>query len=330
MAEDSAPHRLRRSEETALPGILKTSLPGAEKADLREAIRIAASSGLDALMATSLYDLSSSLDEAEIADLIAAARGQGVTLASGLGGFHPLRPERCANVVKAGDGDVVKGAARLARLAARTGLGDLFFAIGMITDREDPSLAWPDQLAAVREGLLKLAPALRELGTRVLVKTHEEITTFEILQLIEAVGEDVLGVAHDPVNVVCRMEEPVAATRRIAPYVRQVHIDDAVLQLDRDQVRRYLVPMGQGDLDWPAMLALTPNAKLWLETHRGQFAMACFDADWMRQQADANVEEYCYVAGSAVRRGDGPPPSDQSDPLGRVPSMQSWLASHLA
>jgi sugar phosphate isomerase/epimerase len=313
-----------------LPGILKTSLPGAEKAALPEAIEIAAKSGFDALMATTLFDLSLSLDEGEMVDAIQIARAHGVTLASGLGGFHPLRHERCASVVAAGAGDPVAGAARLARLAARIGVGDLFFAVGMITDREDPGLPWDDQLRAVRTGLLEVAPVLRDTGTRLLIKTHEEITTFEILRLIEAVGEDVLGVAHDPVNVVCRMEEPVAATRRIARFVRQIHVDDAVLQLDGAAIRRYLVPMGQGDLDWPAMLALVPDATVWLETHRGQFAMACFDLDWMRQQADVSVEEYCYVAGCAVRRGSGPAPSDQNNPFGRVPSMQRWLAANLA
>jgi sugar phosphate isomerase/epimerase len=309
-------------------GILKTSFPGADEMGFRQLVHRVAEAGFDALMATSIFDLSAALDEAEILDVQAEARAAGVELAAGLGGFHPLRHERCAVPVAAGGGDLLAGVARLAGLAARTGLGDLFFAVGMIADREDPDLPWARQLAAVEEGLVALAPRLRDAGTRLLIKTHEEITTHEILRLISAVGEDVLGVAHDPVNVVCRMEEPVAATRRLAPYIRQFHIDDAALRLDGDQVRRYLTRLGEGDLDWPAMLTLVPTAGRWIEIHRGQFAMACFDRAWMAWQPEVSVDEYCFVAGAAVRRGPGPAPYDQANPFARIRPMQEWLAAY--
>lgn len=309
-------------------GILQTSFPGADTLGFRQLVHKVAEAGFDALMATSMFDLSAALDEAEILDVQAEARAAGVELAAALGGFHPLRHARCPAPVAAGSGDLLAGVARLAGLAARTGLGELFFAVGMIVDRDDAELPWADQLAAVQEGLERLAPRLRDAGARLLIKTHEEITTHEILRLIGAVGEDVLGVAHDPVNVVCRMEEPVAATRRLAPYIRQFHIDDAALRLDGDQVRRYLTRLGEGDLDWPAMFALVPTARRWIEIHRGQFAMACFDRDWMARQPEVSVEEYCFVAGAAVRRGAGPAPYDQAKPFTRVKPMQDWLAAY--
>ena len=47
------------------------------------------------------------------------------------------------------------------------------------------------------------------------MKTHEEITTTEAMRLVEEVGEDVLGIAFDPVNVVVRGELPTAAACRV-------------------------------------------------------------------------------------------------------------------
>lgn len=309
-------------------GILKGSVRDAEARSFDAVVDMAAAAGFDALMASDLYDISPTLDEAEIHAARQAAQAKGVRLAAGLGGFNPLRPERNKVVLKAGDGDPVAGALRLAGVAARTGLGELFFVIGAIEDRYDTALSWAAQLDAVRDGMVSIAPALRDLGTRLLVKTHEEITTHEILSLIEAAGADVLGVAHDPVNVVCRIEEPVEATRRLAPHIRQIHIDDASLHLDGQEVRRYLAPIGQGDLDWPAMLALVPEATRWVEIHRGQFAMACFDRAWMAQQPGVSVDEYCYLAGAAVRRGTQPALCDQLAPYDRVPALLEWVRAN--
>lgn len=306
-------------------GILKGSLRGAESVAFSGAVELAVAAGFDALLMNDVYEISATLDEGEVHANRQMALDRGVRVAACLGGFHPLKPERSAVAARAGDGDVVKGALRLAEIASRCGLGDLFFWIGLIPDREDRALAWSAQLAGVRDGLKTMAPALRDLGARVLIKSHEEITSHEILRLIEAVGEDVLSVAHDPVNAVCRIEEPVAATQRLAPYIRQIHIDDATLHLDGVQARRYLAPIGQGDLDWPCMLALVPDATRWVEIHRGQFAMACFDRDWMAQQDEVAVDEYCFVAGTAVRRGSAPPPCDQLDPYGRVPALRDWV-----
>lgn len=67
-------------------------------------------------------------------------------------------------------------------------------------------------------------------GSRLLLKTHEEITSFEIVRIIEKVGADVIGVLLDPVNFVARLEEPIVYNARVAPYVRQVHLEDFVVR----------------------------------------------------------------------------------------------------
>jgi sugar phosphate isomerase/epimerase len=201
--------------------------------------------------------------------------------------------------------------------------------VGTIAERDDPAQSWADQLAAVERHLVALAPVLRANGVRLLLKTHEEITSFEILRLVAAVGVDVLGVAFDPVNVWCRLEDPLAAARRLAPVVAQIHLDDAVLAFEAAGMRRYLAPMGAGALDWPALAAALPEAgravPRWIELHRGQFAMPVFEAGWLAAQPDLTLAEYAAVLARAAAFGGRPIPCDQDRPLDRLPAMLAAL-----
>lgn len=60
---------------------------------------------------------------------------------------------------------------------------------------------------------------------------------------------EVLGISFDPVNVLVRLEDPVAAARRVAPYVHHVHVDDAVVIFVDDGLERKLYPPGEGFVD---------------------------------------------------------------------------------
>src|SRR5438046_642930 len=88
------------------------------------------------------------------------------------------------------------------------------------------------------------------------METHEEITTFEVVRLVEAVGPDVMGVTFDIANVTHRGEDPVAAAHRVAPYTRQTHLKDMILVLDEDGARRQMRPCGQGVVNYEVILPL--------------------------------------------------------------------------
>ena len=179
---------------------------------------------------------------------------------------------------------------------------------------------WTIQLDAVATGLEQLAPTLEHLDFRLLIKTHEEITSFEIGRLIDKVGQKRMGVALDPVNLLVRLEDPTAGVRRLQAHVSQIHLDDAQVRFDGTSVRRYLCPFGQGAIEWPAIFGLCPEAAVWIELHRGQFAVPAFDPDWLAEQPDLNLKEYAAVLAMAVQATAGLPP-DQTDPSARLPSL---------
>lgn len=306
-------------------GIIKSSLPDARNLTAIQALGAAAQQGLKGLLFNSLYDLSPTLDPAEMQAVRAEVDRLGLFISASLGVLNPALPFRGEKIAEAGAGDMEAGVRRLIGLAADIGIHDLFFVIGMIEDRFNETVTWQAQRDAVAALILRCAPLLRERGSKLLIKTHEEITTEEIVALVETVGPDLLGVAYDPVNVVCRIEDPVAAARRVAPFTAQVHYDDAIVRFQDGGIRRFLAPVGEGSIDWDAILTLMPGANVWVEMHSGQFAMPVFDPAWLRLQPGIALNEYASVLAMAVKFGGRDMPWDQSKPADRLPQAYRKL-----
>jgi sugar phosphate isomerase/epimerase len=307
-------------------GILKSSIPGFQSLDTPGALAKTANYGLSATVFSGLQQLSATLDPGELSAVRDLAAEKGLSIGTSIEWINPLTERGRVNAAFGG-GDLLAGLTRLVKAAHAIGIDDAFFMVGKIEDRFDPDISWGAQLDATRDILKRLAPVLRDLGAKVLVKTHEEITTFEIVRLVEAVGADVLGVALDPVNLLCRIEDPVEATRRVAPYVAQVHVDDAVLRFEGGEMRRYLCPLGEGAVDWRSILPLVPKAKRLLEFHSGQFAMPVFDPSWRRAQPDLTLDEYASVLSAAANLPQDYVPSDQADSTSRLPAALEALKS---
>ena len=314
-------------ESSQMIGIFSSSIPGHEFLSPEAMIDEAQRLGLQGLMFGNVLSTCPDLSPDRLKDLAAHAETRGVRLAAGAGIYNPARPERNPALIAVGNGDPTRGMARLLRAMPTLGVRKLFFVVGMIEDRDDPAIDWQKQLEGVVRGVQALAPAIRESGVRLLVKTHEEISSFEILRLLEAVGPDLLGVAHDPVNVACRVEDAVECTRRLAPHIEQLHVDDALLTFEEFRMRRYLTEIGTGDIDWPAILALLPpDTDLWAELHRGQFSMPVLDGAWLAEQKDATLDEYRSLVAASLRRMVAADPiPDQADPFSRIPSLVEWL-----
>ncbi len=301
-----------------MAGIVKSSLPNGRNLSAVAALHAAADLGVDGLLFNSLFDCSSTLDPAELAMVRAEADRLGLRISSILGIVNPALPARSGPIVEAGLGNMQAGIERLTRLAAGIGIHDMIFTIGTIEDRFEAEVSWAAQLDGVADILERCRPVLRECGSQLLLKTHEEITTLEILVLVERVGADVLGVAFDPVNVLCRLEDPVTAAQRVAPHVVQVFVDDAVVRFQENGIRRFLAPLGQGFVDWRLIRSILPGRPTWIEMHAGQFAMAVFDKEWLRRQPPIALEEFASVMAMAAEFGPREVPCDQNAPVARL------------
>ncbi|WP_137921725.1 sugar phosphate isomerase/epimerase family protein [Hydrogenophaga sp. 2FB] len=297
--------------------------------------------GMEGLFFRTVLDMSPTLDLGLLRDIRAKADSLGMYVETGLGKVNPYALPETPEVRIAGGGDVLLGFERMMRACAEVGCRELWVALAnyktafvgkFSTDRFRTDVTWAEQLAASERLLRKLAPMARDLGLHLNLETHEEASTFEIVRLVEAVGPDVVGVVLDTANVLQRSEHPVYAARRVAPYVRQTHIKDALVALGPEGIEYQMRPCGAGVVDFDAILplvaAVKPDLNLSIENDQSfedrprepvHMRIDVHDPDWRAAHPDLSQEEFdafMALAEEGSRRIDH----------AEVPSFDAWRA----
>lgn len=292
------------------PGLLpigadSSKFPGAVGQDAFWVLEQASAMGLDGVFFRSLLELSPELDPRQLRDVADAARGLGLRLEAGAAKVNPFAAPEAPQVRELGGGDYLAGVGKMVQAAAGAGIHELWTATGnyqfriqglRACDRFRTDVSWADQLAATAKVLHRLAPVLRDNGVHLNLETHEEITSFEVVRLVEEVGQDVLGITFDTANVLVRCEDPAAAAVRVAPYVRSTHVRDAALVFTSYGIGRFLRPVGEGCLDWHAVLRplLASGTMLSIEgitRSRGEMPLYVHDPEWQRGHPDLTPAE---------------------------------------
>jgi sugar phosphate isomerase/epimerase len=235
--------------------------------------------GLDGVFFRTVLDISPELDGGLLAEVRAHATELGLYLEAGLGKVNPFASPETPELRRVGNGDIVAGFTAMMTACARIGCQELWVGTAnykaayrgrLAYDRFRTDVSWAEQLGATARFLHKLAPVARDLGIHLNLETHEEITSFEVIRLVEDVGPDAAGIVFDTGNVLQRLEHPVWAARRVAPYTRQTHLKDAALLSEPGGVGYQMRPGGDGVVDFgvlvPLLLAANPGLNLSLET----------------------------------------------------------------
>lgn len=77
------------------------------------------------------------------------------------------------------------------------------------------------------EALLKQSlPGFEAAGVTIALETYEQVSSADLVSLVEAVGSDSLGICLDPANTVAALENPKDVVERCAPYVANIHVKD--------------------------------------------------------------------------------------------------------
>jgi sugar phosphate isomerase/epimerase len=259
---------------------------------------------LDGILFRSVLDLSPTLDPGELKEVKAFADDLDIYLELGIGRVNPYNTAEMPKIRSLGEGDYRLGIEKLIRAAKSIDCAELWAVTAgyqdryrdyYVFDRFRTDVHWEDQLIATQNFLQSLAPMLRDLGCRINIETHEEISTFEVVHLVEKIGPDILGITFDTGNVLIRGEHPIMATRRVAPYVRQTHIKDAILYKENNVFVRQLRPIGEGVIDWVDLLSIlsdySPNLNLSIEDHRGLMKIHAYDSHWRSMHPDLSDDE---------------------------------------
>ena len=260
--------------------------------------------GFEGMYYKSPQYLSENLDLVQLKAARQYADGLGLYLEFGLGRVNPYNTSEAPKVWLLGGGDYRLAMEKIISAAAEIDCHEL---IGVTAgwkyahsgyfhfDRFRTDVSWEDQLCATQKFLQILAPILRNYGSRVNIETHEEITSYEILRIIEAVGDDVVGVAFDTANVLSRGEDPVAVAKRIGPFCHQTHAKDAILFFSEKGVVRQVKPCGEGVVNWQEILPIlhqySPELTLNIEDHKGYQMIDLFSEVWRQYHPDMNLAE---------------------------------------
>lgn len=294
-----------------------------------------------------VLDVSPTLDAGFLAAVKQRADELGLYLEMGLGKINPYNTPEAPEVRDIGQGDYVLGMTRMIEATTAIGCTALWgdtanyqrHSWGLhAIDRYRTDVDWPDQLEATRKFLLKLKPVLKDRGAVIAVETHEEITTAEIVRLIEEVGDDALGVTLDLANVVVRGEDPVAATRRLAPFVRKTHMRDIVLFARPHGLERQTRACGDGVIDWVKVLGAIfeagsrPNFTIENVWGSDKNQIPLFDPDWQARQPDAVLGEILElirlsrVFEDGVRAGTMIAPDDYFSPNPSLDELEGFVS----
>jgi sugar phosphate isomerase/epimerase len=172
-------------------------------------------------------------------------------------------------------------------------------------DRFRTDVAWGAQLSASQDFLLKLRPMLVDCGMRIDLENHEDLTTHELLGLVERVSPETLGFALDVANLTVMGEAPVEGSLRLAPGVHLAHIKDIFLIPTEKGLLRQMRPAGEGVIDWegilPGVYQHDPNAHLLVEDHKGLIQIEVHDAQWRSHYPDLDEKEIAILLGLAEK-----------------------------
>ena len=236
------------------------------------------------------------LDKGFLRDLSQYAREKGLYLEWG-GGQHIPFDLRTGRPV-----DIFKVNRRAAEQAHLLGLPTMRSCSGGLMRWTDDLLPTGVFLRIMAESLRKQKRMLGDLGISLAIETHFEFTTFELLRLFAACGVrpgEYLGICLDTMNLLTMLEDPVAATRRILPWVVQTHIKDGGILLTENGLLSFPVEAGTGVVDLGAILSylstLDRPVHLSLEDHGGEFLIPIFNRAFLLKFPDLTVVEFARL-----------------------------------
>ena len=148
--------------------------------------------------------------------------------------------------------DAIETAHRAGALAVRTTISRL-----LEGDRRTlGSQGIQNYLSALIQPFKEVMPLAEDYGIPVGIENHQDVCSWELLDLCERVDSPQLGVTMDVANALAVGETPAAFAQRIMPILKHVHFKDYTIHPTPSGYRFKRCALGTGVVDWPQMVAL--------------------------------------------------------------------------
>lgn len=272
--------------------------------------------GFEGLSFRSPFQLSSALDLCQLRDIRQCAEEIGVFVSFDLGFLNPYNAVLSPELWAIGAGDYCKALEMQLTAARELGCTEVVGKIAGVRgpyngryafDRFRTDVEWCEQLYASRNLLLKIRPVLADLGVRIDLENHEDLTSWELSELVEAIGTDYLGVSLDVANLPVLGENPYEGSKRLAPYTHLMHIKDFLLLPTSSGLLRQIRPAGEGVLEWekiiPGLHSFDPNIRLLVEDHKGLIQIDLHESEWRKHYPRLEETELDSLIQLAVLSG---------------------------
>lgn len=121
-------------------------------------------------------------------------------------------------------------------------------------DRSGGEDTVPSQVQAGIKCLKAVAPEAKKRGVVMGIENGHTISIDEVKAMIEGIGDDnTIGSVPDTLNSASMLEKPEAVMRLLAPYAKQVHYKDFIMNITKHGTLIEGVAMGDGIVDFPKM-----------------------------------------------------------------------------
>ena len=148
-------------------------------------------------------------------------------------------------------------------LAAQLGAGTVRTVVGGAKiggDRRPLAGRWQAFLQEVLAKLRKATAVAERVGVNLAVENHQDLASEELLWLCESSASPRFGITLDTGNPLATAEEPMEFARRVAPYLKNVHLKDYWVYHSEEGYRLVRCPLGQGVIDFPTLFAILTEA----------------------------------------------------------------------
>ncbi|GAC1400507.1 MAG: sugar phosphate isomerase/epimerase [Chloroflexota bacterium] len=136
-------------------------------------------------------------------------------------------------------------------------------------DRRAVRQTWGHHLAETARRLKEVRGLAEDAGVSIALENHQDMTSEELVAICEEVGSPRVGVNLDAANPLAVGEDPLAFARRVAPYLKNIHLKDYYLYRTPQGFRLVRCAVGAGVLDVRGLFALraaeAPEATISIE-----------------------------------------------------------------
>lgn len=234
-----------------------------QRIDLPEALRRTRALGVDLFQICDFAPLDE-MGDLELAEVRATAADLGIALEVGTKGVSPEKLARYLGIATALDATLVRS---------------MLFA--------------PDSRPTLAEAEGWLRPAMTafgDAGVTLALETYEQVSSTDLVSLVEEVAHPLLGICLDPANTVAALENPRDVVDRTSPYVKNIHVKDFAFTRRGGWVGFTLegAPLGTGLLDYDYLIervrpderGINQIVEHWLPLHDTLDETVLLEDDW--------------------------------------------------